>query len=103
MGPIICDRHGHVAGAFVCPHFRDAILGETTCAGAEYREYPFSNPLFEGLKDGGWYCPDCIRELALPPTGTVIEDDDEWVSRVARIHRPVCSICLDEWHDKFVG
>ena len=92
MGLVVCGKHGN-GFMFVCPHVRDAILEDGPCDGIQQLCHSI-NDLPE-LENCCWYCPHCIAEYRIPPSGIVT--DEEAFSVPSEVHRPMCPGCFDEW------
>jgi hypothetical protein len=96
MGLVICPKHGN-GFLFVCPHVVAAVESGSSCPGLEYRSY--TDPELEGIELGCWFCPECIAEHRLPPTGTAIPNPEGFLNRTSALYRPMCPGCFEEWQN----
>jgi hypothetical protein len=98
MGLVVCPKHGN-GFLFVCPHIVAAVLSDAACPGVEYLGYFAKDDQdLEGLELGCWFCPECVAEHNLPPSGTTFLDPDG-LRIPSALYRPMCPGCFDEWRE----
>jgi hypothetical protein len=92
MGLVVCPKHGN-GFMFVCPHVAEAVLSDGPCGGIQKLGH-----WIEDLREAPihcWFCPQCISDYQIPPSGAVTED---WAYGVpSDLHRPMCPGCFSEW------
>jgi hypothetical protein len=96
MGLVVCPKHGN-GFMFVCQHVADAVLSGLPRPGIQHLAYTAADPDFEGFELGCWFCPQCIASRQLPPSGTVIVDEETFLTQSDGLYRPICPGCFQEW------
>jgi hypothetical protein len=96
MGLVVCPKHGN-GFLFVCPHVGAAVSAGQPCHGIQYLVYTAADPDLAGIELAGWFCPRCIEDHHLPPTGTSIAESDDFLKTTAALYRPVCPGCFKDW------
>ena len=96
MGPGICPKHGDGWFISVCPHVVEAKRSSCPCPGIELLEYQHQE--IPQLSFRCWFCPTCIAEHVLLPTGSIISED--FFVRTSPLYRPMCPDCFKEWREK---
>jgi len=99
MGVVACPKHGKGL-LFVCPHISTAVINGQSCHEIRYVVYPDADPVSFEL--GCWFCPCCIEEHSLPPTGTTLLDGD-FKDGTSGLCRPMCPGCFEDWQLQGLG
>jgi hypothetical protein len=103
MGLVVCPKHGN-GFLFVCPHVAAAVFAGSPCRGIQHLAYTAANdPELADLELAGWFCPQCIEDNHLPPSGTAAPDPDGFLEGTSALYRPVCPGCFQEWRVKGLG
>src|SRR6478752_3106476 len=93
MGMVVCPKHGN-GFMFVCPHVADAVQCDRACGGIRQLSHWIDD--LPEVVIGCWYCPQCVSEHQIPPSGSVTEG--EAFRMPSSIHMPMCPGCFEEWH-----
>jgi beta-hydroxylase len=76
----------------------EAVRAGGPCPSIEYYCYAVANDVeLAGISLGCWFCPQCVSDHQLPPTGTVVANPDELLSRTGALYRPMCRGCFEDW------
>jgi hypothetical protein len=93
MGLVVCPKHGN-GFMFVCPEVTVAVRASAPCPGIVR--------LAHQAEDGPelvlacWFCPACVADHRLPPSG-VVPDPDKFLNAYSALYRPMCPKCFEEW------
>jgi beta-hydroxylase len=96
---VVCAKHPGGSSIRVCPHVLNAIYFGQNCAAPEYREYSAHDGDFAGFGIGAYFCPNCIAEHSLPPSGTSLSavDAELFLDRLEHLFGATCQQCFEEW------
>jgi len=102
MGLIICPQHGS-GFMYVCPHVSEAVVAREPCRGILRHTYTGADLAFAGIELACWFCPRCVQDHPLPPNGTVIADDNDFMNGKGALYRPMCPGCFNDWRAQGLG